>query len=718
MNIVIGYTISHYRILDKIGEGGMGLVYQAQDLKLDRLVAIKFLPSRLATSGEDKERFIREARIVAGLNHTNILHLYDIDEQNGKLFFVMEFVPGETLKSRILNSKSGENISLQQAIDWTVQIAQGLKAAHEKQIIHRDITPDNIMLTREGMIKIMDFGIAKFKSGIDSSEIDTLSGTLAYMSPEQVQGMTEDLRTDIWSVGVLFYEMLTGELPFRAEHNAALMYLIANEEPLTPSSHDRRIPQAVDGCVMRMLKKYREERFQSMDELLTALNQVKEGMEQAAKSMPTKAIALLPFENISPDKQSDYFSDGLTEELILNLSRLENMRVVSRTSIMQYKGTKKNIQTIGKELGVRYILEGSVRKLHDDLRITAQLVDVDSDTQLWAGKYKGKLSDVFDIQEKVSEQIIEALLVRLSPTERGVLCKRCPQNAEAFDYYLRARDALYRWTKNNVKSAIELFQRAIELDSRYAVAYAGLGEAYATLYQNFERKESYLDRSMEASLKALTYDAALSEAYAALGLAYFERRMLDQALSAVQKAIELDPNSFVGYWILGRIYHTTDRDREAIELYRKVVALNPDFYAVLMDLRTVYERLGDKENYEDAVKNELEVYPRYLARYPEDPRAHIFYAVALARAGRIEEGKREAAKATELNPSDPLMLYNTACFYAKVGEKHLALDSLRNSILAGLEHYEWIKRDPDLESIRSEPEYLDIIDRKKGNEMK
>ena len=714
---MIGQIISHYKIIEKLGEGGMGKVYKAQDLKLDRPVAIKFLPPDLNASRENKERFMREAKIVAGLNHPNILHIYDIDEQDDILFFVMEFVTGENLKSHIEKLKSDENLSIQQAVDWTAQIAKGLRAAHEKNIIHRDIKPENVMMTRDGLLKIMDFGIARLKSDTGSSDTDTLSGTLAYMSPEQAQGITDDHRTDIWSLGVMFYEMLTGELPFRAEHEAAWIYLIVNQDPLMPSSHDRRIPPAIDSCVMKMLEKNREQRFRSANELLITLSQVQNDLQQATQSAKTKAIALLPFQNISPDKESDYFSDGLTEELILNLSRLENMRVVSRTSIMQYKGTNKDIKTIGKELGVRYILEGSVRKLQDDLRITAQLVDVETDAQLWAGKYKGKLSDVFDIQEKVSEQIVDALLVRLSPTEKVVFTKRSTENAKAFDYYLQARDALYRMTKNDVKSAIELFQRAIELDSHYAVAYAGLGEAYATLYQNFERKESYIDRSMEASLKALTYDATLSEAYAALGLGYFDKKMLDEALSAGQKAIELDPNSFVGYWILGRIYHTTDRDREAIELYKKVVALNPDFYTVRMDLRTVYERLGDKENYEDAVRNELEVYPRYLARYPEDPRAHIFYAVALARAGRNKEGKREAAKATELNPSDPLMLYNTACFYAKIGEKRLALDSLKNSILAGFEYYEWIRHDPDLDSIRNEPEYIALIE-KKGQSSK
>ncbi|HVP36968.1 MAG TPA: protein kinase [Terriglobales bacterium] len=702
---MIGQIISHYKILEKLGEGGMGMVYKAQDLKLDRSVAIKFLQE---ASDENKERFIQEARIVAGLNHPNILHIYEIDEQEGKLFFVTEFISGETLRTGLAKIKSGDGMSLQQAIDWTLQIASGLKAAHEKGIVHRDIKPENVMLTKDGHLKIMDFGIARLRGGGHSFSSDTLSGTLAYMSPEQVQGMEEDHRTDIWSLGVVFYEMLTGELPFRAEHEAAWIYMIVNEDPLVPSSHDRRIPPAVDSFVMKMLSKKREQRFQSMEEIISNLKQV----EQDSRSAKTKAIALLPFENISPDKESDYFSDGLTEELILNLSRLKDIRVVSRTSIMQYKGTKKDIQTIGKELGVRYILEGSIRKFQDDLRITAQLVDVETDAQLWAGKYKGKVSDVFDIQEQVSEQIVDALMVRLSPTEKDVLSKHPTENLKAFDYYLRAKDALYRMTKNDVKSSIELFNRAIELDRRYALAYAGLGEAYASLYLYFERREAYIDKSLEASLKALSYDASLSDAYAALGMAYFDKNMLNEALSAVQKAINLDPDDFIAYWILGRIYHTTDRDKEAIEPYKKVVALDPDFYAVHMDLRTVYERLGDKENYEKAVKDELEVYPRYIARYPEDPRAHIFYAVALARAGRLEEGKAQAAKAIELNPSDPLMLYNTACFYAQIGEKRLALDSLKSSINAGLEDYEWIKRDPDLESIKNEPEFIELIEKK------
>ncbi|MEK6571508.1 MAG: protein kinase, partial [Bacteroidota bacterium] len=646
---------------------------------------------------------------TAALNHPNILDVYDIDEQDGKIFFVMEYVEGKTLKSHITSLQTGEGIPVRQAIDWTIQIAQGLKAAHEKNIVHRDIKPENIMLTKEGLPKIMDFGIAKLKGGTGLTRTGTSMGTLAYMSPEQAQGMAADHRSDIWATGVVFYEMLTGELPFRGEHEAAMMYLIVNEKALAPSSHDKRIPPPVDSFVMKMLEKDQDRRYQSMDEVLTSLREVKIEVENAAQTGKTKAIVLLPFQNISPDKESDYFSDGLTEELILSLSRMKNMRVVSRTSTMQYKGTKKDIKTIGRELGARYILEGSVRKFQDDLRITVQLVDVETDAQLWAAKYKGKLADVFDIQEQVSEQIVDALMVKLSPTEKIVLTKRSTENAEAFDYYLRARNALYRMSKNDINSAIHLFQRAIELDGRYAVAYAGLGETYAWLYQNHDRRELYLDKAVEASLKALMYDATLSEAYTALAIAYFNKKMVDDALTSGQKAIELDLNNFNAYWILGRIYHSSDRDKDAIEMYKKCIQFNPEFYTAYADLGTSYEKLGDQEKHHESLQKVLQVIPRHLSRYPDDGRAHMIFGIHLVMAEKFEEAKLEAAKALELNPTDPLMLYNGACFYARIGEKRLALDTLKNAILAGHANYEWIKRDPDLDSIRTEPEYIELM---------
>ena len=706
---MIGQTVSHYRILEKLGEGGMGVVYKAQDLKLDRTVGVKFLPSHLSSSQENKMRFTQEAKAAAALNHPNILGVYDIDDQNGQTFFVMEYVEGHTLKSHITNLKSGEGIPLRQALEWTIQIAQGLKAAHEKSIVHRDIKPENVMMTKDGSLKIMDFGIAKLRGSSGLTKTGTSLGTLAYMSPEQAQGLAADHRSDIWSLGVVLYEMLTGELPFKAEHEAALMYLIVNEQPPVPSQLDRKIPHPVDSVVRRMLEKDRGQRCQSMEEVLKSLESVRSELEVSASGTKKKAIAVLPFENISADKENEYFGDGLTEELIANLSRLKEMRVISRTTTMQYKGTKKDIKTIGRELGARYIMEGSVRKFQDNLRITAQLIDVEADEQLWAETYKGKLADVFDIQEQVSKQIVDALMLKISPTEKVVLTKRPTLNAEAFDCNLRARDFLYRFTKNSVQFAIQLFQRAIELDARYAGAYAGLGEAYAILYQNFDRRETWLDKAIESSLKALMYDSSLSEAYASLGLAYLHKKSIEEAITATQKAIELDPSNFLGYWILGRIYHMTDRDREAVDMFKKVTELNSDFYAAYSDLQIVYERLGEKEKLELALEEGLQVYPRYLARHPDDARAHMFFASNLAQTGQREEGKVEAAKALELSPGDPVMMYNAACFYAVMGEKHLAMESLRNSIAAGNENYEWMKRDPDLDSIRNEPEYLELV---------
>ena len=697
---MIGKTISHYRILEKLGEGGMGVVYRAQDTKLDRMVALKFLPLEFTRDAQAKKRFIQEAKAASALNHPNISTIYEIGEAGEATFITMECIEGGSLKDRI---RSGM-LSIDEVVAITLQVAEGLQEAHEKGIVHRDIKSENIIVTTKGKVKIIDFGVAKLLRGSQHQETGQRIGTGAYMSPEQLWGEEEvDHRADIWSLGVVFYEMLTGRLPFEAVYEQALTYSILHTDPEPISTFRPDVPETAEHVVRKALEKDRNERYQSVNPLIADLRAI---------SDRKVALAVLPFEDISPGRDNEYFSDGLTEELILNLSRLKNVQVTSRTTTMQYKGTKKDVKTIGKELGARYILEGSVRKFRNDLRITAQLVDVEADSQLWTGKYKGTLEEVFNIQEQVSEQIVDALMVRLSPTEKLVLAKRATQNAEAFDYNLRARDALYRMTKNDVKSAIQLFERAIELDSRYAAAHAGLGEAYAHLYANFERKESHLDKAVEACLRALMYDETLSEAYAALGMAYFDKTKYDEALMAVEKAIEFDPDSFIAHWIRGRIYHITDRDREAIEPYKKTIKLNPDYYVVYMDLRTVYERLGEMDNYAAAVKAELEVYPRYLSRFPENPRAHVFYAVALARAGRTEEGKAEAAKAIELNPTDPLMLYNTACFYARIGEKRLALDTLRNAIRAGFGEYGWVERDPDLDSIRDEPEYAELMKRK------
>ncbi|HEV8537578.1 MAG TPA: protein kinase [Bacteroidota bacterium] len=706
---MIGTTISHYKILEKLGEGGMGVVYKAQDTKLDRFVAIKFLPSHLSSSEENKERFMQEARATAALSHPNILNVFEIDEYEGGLFFVMEFLEGRTLRSHISTLKSSTGIPYAQVIEWTIQIANGLQAAHQKNIVHRDIKPENIMVTGNGQLKIMDFGIAKLKSGSGLTKTGTSLGTLSYMSPEQAQGLPADNRSDIWALGVVVYEMLTADLPFKAEHEAALLYLIVNDDPPLTSSMDKKIPRQFDSLVMKMLAKDPAHRFANAGAVLLALSTLKSEIETTGGATKAKGITVLPFGNMSPDKDSDYFCDGLTEELIVNLSKLKDIRVVPRSKAMQYKGTNKEVKVIGRELGTRYVLSGNVRKFQDNLRISVELIDIEIDEQLWAETYKGKLADVFDIQEQVSKQIVDTMLVKISPTEKVVLTKRPTLNTEAFDCYLRARNFLYQLTKNSVQFAIQVFQKAIELDARYADAYAGLGEAYAFFYQIFDRREEWLDKAIEASLKALMYDPTLSEAYSALSLSHFHKNSLDEASAAGRKAIELDPNNYLACWILGRIYHTADRDREALELFNKVMAINPDFYSVYSDLQIVYGRLGLTAKCQEMLHTALAVYPRYLSQHPDDARCHMFYAVDLAQSGRKEEAKSEAKRALELNPNDPLMLYNAACFYAQMGEASRAVEMLRNAIAAGYPDYEWFKRDPDLDSIRNDPGYVALM---------
>lgn len=702
---MIGETILHYRILEKLGEGGMGVVYKAHDTKLKRDVAIKFLPNRVSSSKEDKERFLVEARAAAALNHPNIATIYSIEEMDGKTFIVMELIDGVDLKDKI---NSGL-MKVDEAIDVIIQIAEGLGKAHEKGVIHRDIKSSNIMITKDRKVKIMDFGLAKLMDNSVITVKGTTLGTAAYMSPEQAQGKSSTHLSDIWSLGVVAYEILTGELPFRAEHAAAWTYVILNDEPTPPSTIDKRIPQQFDSVILKMLEKEPGQRYQNVQALIEKLNELKEEQKGITKEKKTKVIAVLPFENISQDEDSNYFGDGLAEELIVNLSRLNDVKVVSRTTTMQYKRTKKDIKTIGKELGARYIMEGSVRKFQDNLRISAQLIDVLSDTQLWAETFKGKLADVFDIQEQVSKQIVDALMVKLTPVEKVELTKRPTLNAEAFDYNLRARNFLYKQSKNNVQFAIQFFEKAIALDSRYAEAYAGMAEAYAVKYAYFDRKDVWLDKALELSLKAIMYDSTLSEAYAALALSYFYKGTFDEALTAVQKALALDANNFFAYWILGRIYYSTDKETEAIEPYKKVIEINPDFYTVYSDLRMVYERLGDKEMNDKLVKTSLEFYKHFIEQNPDDGRARIFFAQMLVLAEKIDEAKKETTIALELSPNDNVMLYNAVCVYSRINEKKLAVKTLRDITKSGFEHYDWIKKDPDLNNIRNDPEYIELM---------
>jgi adenylate cyclase len=432
----------------------------------------------------------------------------------------------------------------------------------------------------------------------------------------------------------------------------------------------------------------------------------------AASRVERGALAVMPFDNISPEQETDYFSDGLTEELIVRLSALSEIELVSFWETRQLKERKHDTAAIASQLGARYVVGGSVRRMQDSVRISVQLVDAVNKRQLWGNTYKGKLDDIFDIQEQVAQQIVDALKLKLSFAERVSLTKRPTLNAQAYDLYLRGQDYLYRLTKRSVERAIQLFEKAIELDGRYAGAYAGCSSACSQMYWLFERDARYRDRAQELSFKALMYDANLAEAYTAMGQYYFIADRFDEAIASSRKAIELAPDDFVAHWTLGRIYFSRGDFEQAYAMYRRVLELiesKPGFLTAYWHLQMTCMRLGRKEEAERARNKLLDLMPNHLLQNPDDARARIIHAIALAELDRKDEALREMSQALELSQSDALMLYNCTCLYARLGEPERAIETLRQAIAAGYENFAWMRQDPDLDALRERPEFVALL---------
>ncbi len=683
---MIDKTILHYKITDKLGEGGMGVVYKAEDTKLKRDVAIKFLPRQISSDAEERQRFKIEAQAAAALNHPNIATIYAIEEAENEVFIVMEYINGIELKEKFKNGP----LDFEESKNIIEQVAEGLNVAHKREIIHRDIKSANIMITKSGLVKIMDFGLAKIGGTSQITKFGTTLGTTAYMSPEQACGEKVDSRTDIWSMGVIFYEMLTGESPFKGEFDQAIIYSILNVEPDTVVSKNKKLPIKIQNILEKLLAKNPNLRYKNTEEFLTDLKEANSSNEMLGTNKEEEnSIAVLPFENMSSDKELDYFSDGLIEEVIVNLTGLKGMKVIPRTTSMQFKNSKKDITRIGQELSTRYLIMGSIRKYQDNIRISALRIDANSGKQLWAKTFKGKLEDIFEIQENISKEIVNA--------------------TKAFDCYLQARGFITRRTKNSVQLAVDLFQKAIDLDPQYSVAYAGLGEAYSIIYRDFDRNEKLLDKALEVGLKAVEFDPTSSEAYAALGLSYFGKNELNKSLEAARKSITLDDKNYNAYWILSRIYHTEDRDPEAAEALEKLLKINPEFLLAYQDLQMYYDRLNEKEKRDDLMKIMLKVYPEYLKKHPDDSYTQMTYAVTLAEVDRNEEAKVEGEKALRYNIKDPIMMYYGACLYSRLNENQQAVELLKKAVENGYGNFEWIKRDPDFENIRNEPGYIELV---------
>jgi serine/threonine protein kinase len=732
---MIGKIISHYKIFEKLGEGGMGVVYKAQDTKLDRLVALKFLPKHLLCDNEAKIRFEHEAKAASALNHPNITTIYEIDEIEGECFIAMEYIEGKLIKE-LLKEKT---FSLKEVLEIAVQIGEGLAIAHEKGIVHRDIKSDNIKLTPRGQVKIMDFGLAKLRGVSKVTKTGSTLGTVAYMSPEQARGEEVDARTDIWSLGVVMYEMLTGGLPFKSEYEQALVYSILYEEPRSVISLRADTPLQLEKIVRRTLEKDRTRRYQNLPGIISDLKQASAVGIQFPKQ--EKSIVVLPFENLSPDPDQEYFSDGLTEEVISDLSKVRALRVISRSSAMTFKGTKKKIPEIARELNVQYVLEGSVRKAANSLRIAAQLIDAESDTHLWAEKYSGTLDDVFAIQEKVSRSIVDALKLRLTPEEKQRMAERPIDNVAAYECYLRANHEIWRFREDSLNRAVQNLQNGIDIIGDNALLYSGMAWAYWQYVNIGAKQEDYLARAEDYAKKALAMDPNFAKANVVLGYIN-DLGNQQEGIRYFKKALAVNPNEQYALRRLVLIYLDVGKSSAAlplIERYKKADPLNPDNYLLQ----------GYSYFFDGQFGFALDPCRKWYQSDPENPVKEFFYALTLAYNNAFDKAFSiidQSAKATPNNALTKLGLvlkygllkdkekafqemtpdfqktcqrdgewsYFVADALALLNEKKEALDWLENAANRGIINYPFLaEKDPFLENIRGEERFKKLMERVK-----
>ncbi len=681
----------------------MGVVYKARDTRLDRTVALKFLPHDRPVTGEEENRLLQEARSAAALNHPNVCSIIDIQEDGGRQFIVMEFVEGESLKSIVRRGTLGA----EQIIDIGSHIAEGLKAAHEKGVIHRDIKSENIMVTKDHQVKIMDFGLAKLGAGKGLTRTGSTVGTVAYMSPEQIQALDVDHRADLWSLGVVLYEMIAGSPPFRGEHEAAIMYEILNVEPKATSLLRRDLPGQIHLVVSQLLRKDRSKRPSSAAEVAERLSR---RATPVAAPREEKSIAVLYFENMSAEKESEYFCAGVTEDIITDLSKISELKVVPRNDVAPFRNKEVNIRHAGESLRVNFILEGSVRKAGNRIRISAQLIDVHTGFQAWAERYDRLVDDIFDLQDDIAANIVKALKISLKESEKDSLGKKPTEDLRAYDFYLRGRDLLYRRGKKNNEAAIAMFDHALSLDPRFAAAHAALAEAYSYMYSWYDGETRWLAKTIEASQKALDLNPQLVESIFGMGIVSFHQKRYAEAKRTLERVIELKPDYYDAYRWLGIISDILGEYDSALGYYQHCIVLKPYSEEPWMHLEMTYRRKGDNDASTEARRRMLEAGERILEVNPDDAIVLSRLASAHAHLGQPEKSLQSLQRLLEIEPGDGLVQYNCACAFALLGRKKEALESLRSAIQSGYKNVcEWVKSDPDFVSLRDDQEFKALL---------
>jgi serine/threonine protein kinase/Flp pilus assembly protein TadD len=698
----------------------MATVYLAQDLKHGRQVALKVLHPDLAAS-LGSERFLREIQIAARLQHPHILPLYDsgqIESSDGShplLYYVMPFVEGESLRDRLHREKP---LSIEEAVRIGRDIAAALDYAHRHGVVHRDIKPENVML-HEGEAMVTDFGIAKAVSAAGSESLTQTGlavGTPAYMSPEQATGEREpDGRSDIYSLGCLLYEMLAGSAPFIGS-NAQALIMKRFTEPV-PSVRAARptVSADLDQVVTRALAKDPDERFATASQVVVALGSPRvatppEATLVTAVAANKKSIAVLPFADMSPQKDQDYFCEGIAEEIINALSKIEALHVASRSSAFAFKG-HQDVRKVGQQLGAGTVLEGSVRKSGTRLRISAQLINVANGYQLWSERYDRELEDVFAIQDEIAENIVRALRVVLSEDEKRAIEVAPRADVKAYDYYLRGRQFLHQFRRTSVQFARRMFERAMEIDPTYVRAYAGAADCCSFLYMYWDASKANLEGADTYTRRALELGPEVAEPHASRGLALSLRQRYQEADQEFETAIRLNPNLYEAHYFYGRALFQQGKYADVVRCYAEAARVRPEDYQTRILAVPSLRRLGRNAEAEAMLRQGVELAEKHVELNPDDARALVLGGGALIQVGQPAKALEWAERGIAVDPEDSSVLYNVACIYALGGKPQEALDCLDKAVRNGFGHREWLENDSDLDSLRQDPRFEALLKR-------